>query len=565
MNIKVNTRVKSWLILIVIAGFIFGFTPLFFGETSDKGHEISNRAISINQLNDDNEHYGRSSKNKTQCFIYRPAQGAMWDPSVIWHKDRYYAFMMYNKDGDSGLEGILQANHCFLATSKDGVHWQDYGIVLDEEDNHSFFKPVIANFGDYFIMNHGVFRRRGEERTQDMLRFYESKNLYDWHYLYSSTPDTLWYRIPPKHARWDHMYMLPKEEGNPRAGYWGYVVSVIKPGVLPSGVGMMESIDGRKWTVLEPAPIEWPDGLTPPPGENYFEWGGCERIGGKYYLIGGYGSGGYLGSWYSMYTFVADNPRGPFRPDVDAFRLSGTTSENIAWLAAWVRGENELLISNYASMSPGDWSPWMLPLRKPVVDDNGHLRLSWWEGNNALKGKSIKLSKKSFVISDNKKQAGFNSVYITEFNPQTGILLEGTVRAKHIVTDKQGENITAEAGIILQENSSQAVAILLGIGTSQDRETRIGRLTMKTDSLPEFDVLDITGKWSATVTGIEDGKEHSFRLVSRLGLFELYVDDLLVQTYYYKFGTGRVGFVVDAAKATFTNIKAWELSCSKTE
>jgi hypothetical protein len=29
---------------------------------------------------------------------------------------------------------------------------------------------------------------------------------------------------------------------------------------------------------------------------------------------------------------------------------------------------------------------WLLPLRKPVVDANDHLRLAYWSGNDALQG-----------------------------------------------------------------------------------------------------------------------------------------------------------------------------------
>ena len=61
-------------------------------------------------------------------MIYRPQDGAMWDPSVLWHNGKYYAFMMYNKDGRDGLA----AGHCLLVTSTDGVHWKDQGTIIDE-------------------------------------------------------------------------------------------------------------------------------------------------------------------------------------------------------------------------------------------------------------------------------------------------------------------------------------------------------------------------------------------------------------------------------------------------
>ena len=159
---------------------------------------------------------------------------------------------------------------------------------------------MVQHCGGRFILNHGVARRQG----QDTLRFYESTDLHEWHYLFSNQPDRRWYGLPPQPSRWDHMYILPKEEGKPAAGYWGHVVSVPKPGT-PPGVGMMESADGRTWTVLPPAAIEWPTGMPP---QRYFEYGGCERIGGKYYLIGG--TGNYLGNGgYAMFTLVADDPR----------------------------------------------------------------------------------------------------------------------------------------------------------------------------------------------------------------------------------------------------------------
>jgi hypothetical protein len=76
-------------------------------------------------------------------MIYRPEKGAMWDPSVIWHDGKYYAFMMYNKDGREGLK----AKHCLLASSTDGVHWKDEGIVNEERESARgcrFFKCFVG-------------------------------------------------------------------------------------------------------------------------------------------------------------------------------------------------------------------------------------------------------------------------------------------------------------------------------------------------------------------------------------------------------------------------------------
>jgi hypothetical protein len=192
-------------------------------------------------------------------MIYHPDSGAMWDPSILWHDGRYYAFMMYNRDGVNGLE----AKHCLLAVSDDGAHWRDEAVVIEELERDrdcKFFKCMVAHCGERFILNHGVARPEG----QDMLRFFESSDLRNWNYLYSTRPDPRWYGLPPEAHRWDHMYMLPKVEGNPAAGYWGYPVAIAKPGD-PRGVGMMQSADGRQWEALPPAKVDSPWTPAPPP------------------------------------------------------------------------------------------------------------------------------------------------------------------------------------------------------------------------------------------------------------------------------------------------------------
>ena len=90
-------------------------------------------------------------------------------------------------------------------------------------------------------------------------------------------------------------------------------------------------------------------------------------------------------------------------------------------------------------------------------------------------------------------------------------------------------------------------------------QTHIGGLLKKEGKL-EFKSWDVTGKGCATVSGIDDGKEHTFRLLCRLEMFELYIDDLLMQTYLHKPDSGKIGVVVGNAKAAFSDLKAWRMS-----
>jgi len=494
------------------------------------------------------------------CFalMYRPDSGSIWDPSVFYHKGKYHAFMMYNQDGDDGL----QAKHCLYITSEDGVHWKDEKVVLEEREGLRFFKCFVGRCGERFIMNHGVAR----PECQDTLRFYESADLNQWEYLFSSNPDPTWYKSARtwRTGRWDHMYILPKKEGDPDAGYWGHVVSNNKSG--PPAIGMMQSKDGREWEVLPPAKIEW-EVLRAAKREwgefrpSYFEWGGCERIDGKYYIIGGRYS--YLFSRaYSMWTFVADHPRGPFRPDLEAFRLSGTSDKpNIQWLAAWARGKNgERLISNYASMPTyGRKKPWLLPLRKAIVDKGGHLRMGWWPGNEALKGESLSLKKNTVALNGKGKNNGYDIAYLDlKFDSGQGVVIEGKIKANALPGNDKSAT-SPIAGLILGDIAEDATAIQLGIGKPGERETHIGGLLKKEGKL-EFKSWDVTGKGCATVSGIDDGKEHTFRLLCRLEMFELYIDDLLMQTYLHKPDSGKIGLVVGNAKAAFSDLKAWRMS-----
>jgi len=471
-------------------------------------------------------------------MIWRPKEGGMWDPSIIRHDGEYHVFTMYRKEGDPSH------GHCFMATSEDGVHWQDRGVVLEErerEKGYIFFKCFVAHCGDRFIMDHGVAR----PGAQDPLRFYESGDLRHWEHITSTIPDTRWYASP---GRWDHMYILPKEPGNHEAGYWGHVVAVAKP-ELPRGVGMMESDDGREWHVLPPAPVEWGD--TPP---RDFEWGGCERIGGKYYLIGG--TSGYVCQGYSMYTFVADYPCGPFRPDAEAYRLSGSSKDCVAWLAAWARGkDNELLVSNYASVAPGDnHAPWMLPLRKPVVGEDGHLRLAWWPGNRTLKGENLALEKDNLALPEGDGKSEYHTAWLnSDFNLDEGVVVEGAIRAN-------ADAPCPAAGFLFDEGTDQTMALLLGIGAREGRETHIGRLRPDGQGGLEFLSQDVTGSGCATVTGIEDGRTYGFRLLVRMTFFELYVDDMLVQTFVYRPASGRIGVVARGARLEVAELKAWRMS-----
>lgn len=266
-------------------------------------------------------------------------------------------------------------------------------------------------------------------------------------------------------------------------------------------------------------------------------------------MVGSGGFSDYLSEGYSVYTLVSDSPRGPFRPDVEAYRLCGTSTHRAGWgvsfLAAWCRGkEGEKLISNYVAVSSGTW---MLPLRKAIFTD-GHLRLGWWPPNQSLYGDRIELNSPVLSLTASgpiRKIAWLNPV----FDLNHGAVIEGTICA----TTLEG---SAFVGFGFSEAADWTLELRLEIGSPEHRETHVGRYHESAG----FKVEDITGRGCATFRGVGNGTEHRFRLLVRHDLFELYVDDLLVQTYVYKPFGGRIGLLACGTDVTFNYLAAYSLT-----
>ena len=509
-------------------------------------------------------------------FLYKPSKGSFWDPTVIFANGQYYMYTMYG--GDS----------VWLATSEDGVHWKDYGVVLKSEGfkNNRVWKQYVSKVGDRYIMDYGAFTDQGT--NNNLLRFYESTDLIHWKFLYELPIDTQYYRAD---GRWDHMFMIPKDDANPGAGYLGYMVA--NP-IDHGGFGMMESADGIHYH-----PIKAPDILADFQLPT-LEPGGIKKIGDKYYFIGG--DANHFGfSGYGVYTYVADSPMGPFRPDLPAYRLTGTSGIDgnvyVHILAAFVKYSVDPLVSDpfsFGSTAGTDGQGvWFLPMRKAVVDKEGHLHLAYWKQNDLAKGNEIRVdpsqstvafppgqtdsnpiirvatTSDSVVVHTDKAWRPFPWLNSTKtrkgvvvlnkyFDLDKGLIIEGTIQARAL-NPKAPYGRKMYAGFYIEGLDSQpGTALLLEVGEPQWRESLIGKLSLNDDF--QFESLDVTGKNSATVTGLDNDKAHTFRLWSRGGQMELYIDDLLMQSFFFQRSTGRIGFIAQESEAQFSNLKFYEMN-----
>ena len=524
---------------------------------------------------------GADDQTIRKGLIYRPASGQFWDPSVIYVGGKYYMYSMYG--GDS----------VWLATSKDGVHWADYGVVLKSEGfkNNRVWKPYVTKIGTKFILNHGAFTDQGT--NNNLLRFYESQDLIHWKYLYEIPIDTNFYR---SNGRWDHMYSIPKNEQNPSQGSWGYMVA---DPIDHGGFGMMDSPDGVHFKPIQ-APQILADFRIPT-----LEIGGIKRFGQKYYLLGG-NVNHYGFSGYGVYTYLADSPTGPFRPDLDAYRLTGTSGIDgnyfVHVLACFVKDSPEDLVSDpftFRNVSDTDGQgTWFLPMRKAIVDAQGHLRLAYWRQNDLVKGKEIQIDTlensvlfppgqtaanpivqvsgggnhllihtdkdwKQFSWLDAGRTRKAIAVLNHRFDLTSGLIIEGQINAKAVFHGYRDAS-KSYAGFFIEglgregQEKGAGTGILLEIGEPQWRESLIGRI--QTEGSFRFESLDATGRASATVTGLDDGKDHTFRLWLRSGQMELYIDDLLMQSFFYSKATGRIGFLVQESEVEFSKLRFYSMN-----
>jgi len=387
--------------------------------------------------------------------------------------------------------------------------------------------------------------------------------------------------------------MVPRNDSNPAEGYVGYMVG---DPIDHGGFGMMESPDGVHYHPVK-APKILADFQIPT-----LEVGGIKKFGAKYYMLGG--NVNHFGfSGYGVYTYVADSLMGPFRPDMGAYRLTGTSGIDgdnyIHILTAFVKDSPDDLVSDPFSFmsSPGTdgQGTWFLPMRKAVVDNQGHLHLAYWKQNDLAKGNEVKVDQAQHTVVFPPGQTDANPIIrvaatddslvvhtdkvwrpFTWLDPRStrkgvvvlnqpfdldkGIIVEGHIKAR-VLNARTSDARKTYAGFYIEgADKGQGTAIMLEVGEPQWRESEIG--TLRLDTAFHFEALDVTGRNSATVTGLDNDKDHTFRLWIRGGQVELYVDDLLMQSFFFLRPSGRIGFVSQESEAQFSQLKFYEMNFS---
>jgi hypothetical protein len=587
------------------------------------------------------------SSTCTDAFMYRPRTGSTWDPSCMTWGGKTYCYFMYmcgSSTPGCGGKNESHFGHGLVAVSQDGVHFEEHSAFNAENGAADWNKPMIHKLADVggkpqFVMNHGAQRVEGPDDPKVLLpddrgcpagstqclRWLKSNDALRWEYMYTQHPDPRWYAhrsvagfTNVTTGRWDHAYM---QEDAQRGGYVAFPVATPAP-PHANAPGLLRSRDGLNWTVHAPVNVAWGaagvqpwPGWGPRPGQGSMEIGGVEKMGSRFYMIGGWHA---YGSAYSMFTLRSDggDVSGPYAPDAAAFRLSGQAYKETSHLgafgqglAAWSRNydtypaDGSRLISQYMCQAH-DTVVWLLPFRKPVLDAAGHLRLAHWSGNDRLRGEQLQLS--NTAVTARAASTDLNAAFIDgseTWDHLQGVVLTGTLAvpagaASFGVVVNSSSSSRSSNNVSLFANLS-LTAMLMDV-TPAGNSTRVWTMPPSgwpsSGGMTEQWLMDTSGPFEcgtkskpktcgvATTVSAQPGRL-PFLLYLRHGTLELYVQPgssnsssnseellLLVQTASYgKYpqARGAIGFVVQGAaegggaELKVSDLQAWAMNLKR--
>jgi len=457
-------------------------------------------------------------------MLYQPTSvKKMWDTWMFFHEHVFYLFYLVVENTPG--EGVC------LATSTDGVHWHEKGLILPKSEQAqwlgtgSIWKSLEWAKDGKFVLNFSEWYGSTHTEGQQVICFAESTDLMTWQRMgsdYNFAPDPNFYKVNQGNdSRWDCIYSIPRPGGG-RYGYW-----TANPLRFHPGFGFGETLDGVHWRALEPPAIEWGDRQP----MELMEAGAIELIDGKYWMMVGTWSR-YQGQ-YGMVTLVADRPQGPFRPVSRNFFLLSSQLAT-AYFARFFPHPHALLVNHHVIARAGECS--FAPLKQAFIDAaSSTLRLKYWPGNEAVKGKQDELG---YPVAATKERTDVFRFPKT-FDASRGAVIEGWLQfaARHSITfliDCAEEHIS---GIRIDHSGVVEFGIFDFRDSKFEVEDRIDRqITIQLHQMVHF------------------------RLLVRHTLLEFYLNDELVHCHNLpSFPIGTLGFHNDGS-VLLSNVSKWDMT-----
>lgn len=440
---------------------------------------------------------------RSQAGFYTPLRtGQMWDTWVYFYRGTYYQYYLAGKGG--------KWDSFELMTSTDGVNWVQKGRMLEPRTGttwmgtgHIIEAPGFKNHPGW-ILNYSEWF--GDK--QDIM-FAVSEDLLHWNKVEDSQrfiQDSRWYQ--PK-GRWDCIDCVKRDDGT----FYGYFTADPVAGKFSRpvcGFGFAESKDGISWIALPP--VE---------GDITGELGGIQKIGSKYYITV---SEGRIAS--------SDKPEGPFLAQKKNPNMFGQGCD--IYFPRFFHNppadetinNNGVLVNHFYTGSDVIYSA---PLKGVEIDQEGTLRLKWWDKNNLLKDKEIRL-----LLNRNTDRSKMVLFFADTFDTGKVGVVEADIKLGFDGHEK------SPAGFYFDIRSDSGYVLLFN-----RKETAFG--TMKSDGTD----LKITVRINRDMVFPEKAM---VRLVFKKDLMEAYLNDYLVMLKRMEW-SGKLGIIQNTGNAD--HARAW--------
>ena len=437
---------------------------------------------------------------RVQAGFYTPARvGKMWDTWIYYHGGKYY---MYYQAGGCGHE--MEQD---LATSEDGVHWKEFGIMIEPRIGNSIGTGHIWKSPDFDKTHKWIMNHCENVGSNQSIMFTTSTDLLNWTNVdekYRFRHDTRWYKPDP--GRWDCIDTIERDGG----GFYGYFTANPddrKLNYRPCGFGFAESKDGIQWTALPPVQ-----------GDIDGEFGGIQRIGNKCYILIGEGR-----------VAVGDKPEGPFYTQKKNCNAFGKGCD-IYFPRFFHNAAAGPLVNHFYTRDP----VYAAPLKDIEIDREGILRLKWWKNNDKLKANPVETK---LVAAG----AGYDPslrLLGSKLDLSRTHVIEGTLSEA-----KTQPESGVKCGIYLDQGNGQGQCLLLGRNV-------VHFATIQADG-SNLKVLQTSNR------DVDLGPTLRFRLVMKADLMELYINDYLMNLNRVQCN-GQIGFMGADNAYTFKDIEVWQ-------
>jgi hypothetical protein len=468
-------------------------------------------------------------------------------------------------------------NHIGASTSADGVHFAPMGPVLNVPANETehidwlgsgavwlLLEPSTGGRSNAspkkkrWVINYsGAFSKNDTwDGAIDYQRIYfaTSENLISWTPQPDATfsIDSRWYNDTECCImRWDCMSVVCKDSGRSpgecQSGYHGLFTASPLPAcpTCPDnkdGLGFASSADGLHWEALRPITQGQPGSRWPKAPPIGGEVGSVSRVNTTVFVL----IGGRLWSAPSVegpFEPMVNNPlilNGPINPETSNSDCTNGACWSFPRLWDLSTADESLMLMTVNRLVGGHTS-YSDALKQARVDSNGTLRLMYWAGNDAMRGRPLRTSDDAvlslFALPEWDLSAGLVLTAQSDAGGEcAGVFVENGTNSGWVGCWHRGRGVGLIGGAVLNHSSPGGRASFRWAWppTAVDR----GALPIDASGSLRLRLLARVAAGSVGVPFRRGGYRPGTH-----AMLDLYVDDYLLAVWTITNMTGRVGMV----------------------